>query len=61
MTKDGLSREEKAALLGMGAVLLVDVCAFFDCPNEGCDECPLSRVVDAKAELIRVINEVTSK
>ena len=61
MTNDGLVKEEKAILLGMQAVLNVDICACFDCPYGGCDDCPLYAVVQAQSELMTTINKVVSK
>ena len=61
MTKDGLCKEEKAILAGMMAVLDIDICAYFDCPDEGCEECPLNEVLNKKAEFYKTVNEVLQK
>lgn len=61
MINNVLEREEKAILLGMQAVLNVDICACFDCPAGGCDDCPLQAVTQAQEEFMRAINKAVSK
>ena len=61
MINNVLEREEKAALLGIQAVLNFDICACFDCPSGGCDHCPLQAVVHAQEEFMSTINKVVSK
>lgn len=53
MTKNGLTSEEKAVLLGMGVVMDVDFCRYFSpCPPEGCEQCPLNRLTDLHSEFV---------
>jgi hypothetical protein len=61
MINNVLEREEKAILLGMQAVLDLDICACFDCPAGGCDDCPLHAVNQAQDELMNAINKAVSK
>lgn len=61
MINNVLEREEKAILLGIQAVLNVDICACFDCPVGGCDDCPLQAITKAQMELMIAINKVVSK
>ena len=61
MINNVLEREEKAALLGIQAVLNFDICTCFDCPAGGCDDCPLQDVIKAQEELMRTINKAVSK
>lgn len=52
MTKDGMNEIEKATLQGIAAVLNLDICDSFQCPDEGCDECPLHKVCVAQDTLM---------
>ena len=52
MTKNKLTSEEKAVLLGMGAVMNVDFCGYFPCPPEGCEMCPLNKLTDLQSEFL---------
>lgn len=61
MINNVLEREEKALLLGIQAVLNFDICACFDCPADGCANCPLQAVVQAQEELMKAINKEVSK
>ena len=61
MTKHGLTSEEKAVLLGMGAVMNVDFCGYFPCPPEGCEECPLNRLTDLHSEFFDELSKLTDK
>lgn len=61
MINNVLEREEKAILLGMQAVLNLDICACFDCATGGCDKCPLQAVVQAQEEFMSAINKAVSK
>lgn len=56
MTKDKMTDTEKARLEGMEAIFNVDICTVFQCPEEGCTECPLRRVVDAQEDLMIAIS-----
>lgn len=51
MTKDGMTNEEKARLDGIRVVLDLDICAAFQCPYDGCDECPIRSVIEAQEKL----------
>ena len=57
MTKDKMTDTEKARLEGMEAILNVDICTVFECPEEGCTECPIRRVIDAQKDLMLAIGE----
>lgn len=57
MTKDKMTDVEKARLEGMETIFNVDICTVFRCPEEGCTECPLKRVVDAQEDLMLAISE----
>ena len=58
MTRDGLTQEEKTFLDGMRVVLTTfDICAHFKCHPDGCDDCPLSRVVNAQEDLDLAISK----
>ena len=35
MTKNGLTSEDKAVLLGMGVAMSIDFCELFPCPPRG--------------------------
>ena len=61
MINNVLEREEKAILLGIQAVLNFDICICFDCPTDGCANCPLQTVIQAQAEFMSAINKVVSK
>ena len=61
MINNVLEREEKAALLGIQAVLNFDICTCFDCPAGGCENCPLQAVVQAQKDFMNAINKVGSK
>lgn len=61
MTKEGINKEEKAIFLGMMAVLNIDICAHFACPQEGCDDCPLTPVIEAHEHFIDVACRVPDK
>ena len=61
MINNALEREEKAILLGIQAVLNLDICMCFDCPAGGCDDCPLQAVVQAQEELMNAIDKMVSK
>lgn len=56
MTKDKMTDTEKARLEGMEAIFNVDICTVFQCPEEGCSECPLQRVVNAQEDLMIAIS-----
>lgn len=56
MTKDKLTEVEKARLEGIEVVFNVDFCLAFNCPAEGCEECPLRKVVEAQEKLIEAIS-----
>lgn len=58
MTKDMLTEVEKARLEGMEVILNVDLCLAFDCPDEGCEECPLRKVIEAQVNLVEAIDKV---
>ena len=59
MTRDGLTQEEKTFLHGMRVVLTeIDICAHFKCHPDGCDECPLAKVVNAQEDLDLAISRV---
>ena len=55
MTKDKMTDTEKAKLQGMEIIFNVDICPAFECPEEGCDECPIRRVVEAQEDLVIAI------
>ena len=61
MINNVLEREEKAILLGMQAVLNLDICMCFDCPTGGCNDCPLQAVIQAQDDLMSAINKAVSK
>lgn len=52
MTKNKLTSEEKAVLVGMGAVMNVDLCSYFPCSPEGCEQCPLNKLTDLQSEFL---------
>ena len=56
MTKNKITDTEKAKLKGMEIIFNVDICPAFECPEEGCDECPIRRVVDAQEDLMVAIS-----
>lgn len=56
MTKDKMTDTEKARLEGMEVIFNVDICTVFQCPEEGCYECPLQRVVNAQENLVNAIS-----
>lgn len=56
MTKDKMTDIEKARLQGMEIFFNVDICPEFNCPEEGCDECPIRRVVEAQEDLLKAIS-----
>ena len=56
MTVDKMTDVEKARLEGMETIFNVDICTVFKCPEEGCTECPLKRVVDAQEDLMVAIS-----
>jgi hypothetical protein len=58
MTKDKMTNEEKARLDGIGVVLNLDICSAFECPYDGCDECPIRNVINAQEDLILAISRV---
>lgn len=58
MTKDGMNEIEKATLRGIEAVLNLDICDSFQCPDEGCDECPLRKVCEAQEKLVAEIDNL---
>ena len=41
MTEKGMTKEEKTIAEGMAYILNQDLCGPFECPEEGCDTCPL--------------------
>ena len=57
MTKDKMTDTEKAMLEGMEIFLNVDICTVFECPEEGCTECPIGRVINAQRDLMLAISE----
>lgn len=57
MTKDKMTNDEKTRLEGMEIFFNVDICTVFECPAEGCTECPLRRVVNAQEDLMIAISE----
>ncbi len=57
MTKDMLTEVEKARLEGMETVFNVDLCLAFECPDEGCEECPIRKVIEAQANLVEAIGK----
>lgn len=57
MTKDKMTDTEKARLEGMETMLNIDICMVFECPAEGCTECPLHKVVNAQEDLMLAISE----
>jgi hypothetical protein len=57
MTKDKMTSAEKERLEGMEIFFNVDICPAFECPEEGCTECPIRRVVDAQEDLIIAVSE----
>ena len=59
MTKNKLTSEEKAVLLGMGAVMNVDFCGYFPCPPEGCGICPLNKLTDLQSEFLDELARLT--
>jgi hypothetical protein len=58
MTKDGMTQEEKARLDGIRVVLDLDICASFECPYDGCDECPIRCVIEAQENLQSTMHRV---
>lgn len=61
MTEQGMNKEEKAIFMGMLAVLNIDLCAQFVCPQEWCDTCPLAPVVEAHKHFLEVAYQVPEK
>lgn len=61
MTKDGLDEIEKAILVGIEAVLNLDICDSFECPHDGCDVCPLRKVCEAQEKLIAEIDNLVGE
>ena len=57
MTKDKMTDTEKAMLEGMEVIFNTDICTVFECPAEGCTECPLHKVVNAQEDLMLAISE----
>lgn len=57
MTKDKMTNGEKAKLQGMQIIFNVDICPAFECPEEGCDECPIRGVVEAQEDLMVTISK----
>lgn len=51
MTIKGLTAEEKERLDGAWAIMNFDICTLFECPPEGCDECPMAKVIEAQQDL----------
>jgi len=58
MTKHGLAQEEKILLTGMLIPLNLDLCMAFQCPDEGCDECPFAKMIEAHNKFITAVEEV---
>jgi hypothetical protein len=58
MTKDKMTDAEKRILEGMGVIFNVDICPAFECPKEGCDKCPIHKVVNAQQDLMVTIERV---
>lgn len=56
MTKDKMTDVEKARLEGMEVIFNVDICPAFECPDEGCEECPIRKVVEAQENLMVTIS-----
>ena len=61
MTKDRLDEIEKAILVGLSVVFNLDICDSFECPEGGCDECPLHRVCVAQEKMIAEINNLVGE
>ena len=61
MTKGRLDETEKAILVGISAVFNLDICDSFECPDGGCDECPLRRVCVAQEKMIEEINNLVGE
>ena len=57
MTKDKMANDEKARLEGMEIFFNIDICTVFECPEEGCTECPLYKVISAQEDLMVAIGE----
>ena len=55
MTKDGMTKEEKNIAEGIVFMLNQDLCGPFECPPEGCDQCPLHNVMVNLDETTRVL------
>lgn len=55
MTKGAMTNTEKEKLEAMKIFFDVDICTAFECPEEGCDECPIRTVIDAQENLMRAI------
>ena len=58
MTKDKMTDAEKERLGAMAIFFNVDICALFECPEEGCTECPMKKMTDAQEDLILAMSEV---
>lgn len=61
MTKNGFTSEEKAVLVGMGAVMNIDICDYFPCSPEGCEQCPLNRLIDLQSEFLDEIAKLAER
>lgn len=59
MENGKLTKEEKATLLGMRAVMNVDICDSFHCPPKTCEQCPLSKIADLHFELMSEMAKLT--
>jgi hypothetical protein len=57
MTKDKMTDVEKEKLGAMGIFFNADICTVFECPEEGCTECPIGRVIEAQEDLMLAISE----
>lgn len=57
MTKDKMTDAEKEKLGAMAMFFNVDICTLFECPEDGCTECPIKRVIDAQEDVILAISE----
>lgn len=51
MENGKLTKEEKSLLRGIWVATDCDICSLFECPPEGCSDCPLNRLSDLNAQI----------
>lgn len=61
MVEEGMNKEEKAIFMGILEVLNIDLCAQFECPENGCDTCPFASVVEAHQNFLKAACQVLER